>query len=142
MWCLSSPSATATSNTLTLTLTPTLNLTRTLTLTLTLTLTSTLPLTQPRCYYNFAAKYKLKRMGVVMDEVLAFLGNMPWWAARPERHATPCTSNLQPGLPSLQPLCASTLQPRVPSLRPVCVLPAAPLYSTHVTCCRHVLFFM
>jgi hypothetical protein len=25
-------------------------------------------------------------MGVAMDEVLAFLGTMPWWAARPERH--------------------------------------------------------
>ena len=25
-------------------------------------------------------------MGVVLDEVLAFIGTKPWWAARPERH--------------------------------------------------------
>lgn len=39
-----------------------------------------------KCYYNFEAKYGLRRMDVALREVMRYLKWHSWWGARPERH--------------------------------------------------------
>ena len=39
-----------------------------------------------KCFYNFAAKYRLKAMDTAMGQVLSFLRGHPWWERRKEAH--------------------------------------------------------
>ena len=39
-----------------------------------------------KCYFNFAAGYKLRPMDSALAQVLTFLKATPWWERRPERH--------------------------------------------------------
>ena len=51
-----------------------------------------------KCFYNFAAKYRLKAMDTAMGQVLSFLRGHPWWERRKEAHVFFFMSGVGAGL--------------------------------------------